>query len=786
MQVKKLSSSEREAYLRLVLDSTSEGFYSVESDGTTTLCNAAFLKMLGYSSEDEVLGRKIHDEIHHTHPDGTKYHVDDCPIYQAASQGKSSYIPYEIFYRRDGSSFSVEYRAEPLYVAGKLKGAICTFVDITKREVEKNASRETEERYTTLFNSVDEGFCIIQMLYNDQGKPDNYLFLEVNPAFEVMTGLKNVQGKTIASLVDGHEEYWYEIYDKVAKTGEAVRFTNRAKALDKWYDVYATKFGKHDNQVAVLFDDITERRATDAALSESRNHLSLMVESAKDFAIISLNVEGDIVSWNEGAVKIFGFDSKEMVGKNLEAIFTPEDREHKAPEYELTTATEKGRAIDERWHLKKNGERFYASGTLASMHDSDGKLNGFVKIARDMTSEKEAQQKLIEARNEAEAANLAKTEFLANMSHEIRTPMNAVIGLSNILAISKPLTDKQKEFIKTLQMSADSLLSLINDLLDIAKIEARTVELEHVSFSVTQVIQEVMSMIGGRISQKNLKFTTDAACVEHRVFMGDPTRLRQIILNLFSNAVKFTETGGVDISISCQPTGDVKTENISIAVKDSGIGIEANKLETIFHKFTQADSSINRKYGGTGLGLAITKTLTEIMSGTIKVESIINKGSTFTVTLPLEIADDEKVQESSGSTQEIINSSVGSKPKPRILLVEDYAANVMVATIFLEEFGYEVEVANNGLEAFNMIKEKQYIAALMDVQMHGMNGFESTQLIREYEKKNGSRKIHIIGMTAHALAGDRERCIAVGMDDYIAKPFNPNELKEKLALVMQR
>ncbi len=380
---------------------------------------------------------------------------------------------------------------------------------------------------------------------------------------------------------------------------------------------------------------------------------------------------------------------------------------------------------------------------------------------------------LREAKDRAEAANIAKSEFLANMSHEIRTPMNAVIGLANILAMSEPLSAKQKEFIKTLQLSADALLALINDLLDISRIEARTVELERIPFSLAQMMHEIVSIMSVRTKEKGLKFDLDDLAVRGRQYLGDPNRLRQIILNLCSNAVKFTETGGVAMAISVDPIDDI--ERVTITVADTGIGIAPGNLETIFEKFVQADSSINRKYGGTGLGLAITKTLVEIMGGTIAVKSEPGKGSVFTVILPFVVAGrHEQTKALEGS------SNLPKRDRPCILVVEDYAPNVLVVTSFLDDFGYASDVASNGLEAIEKFKNNRYAAVLMDVQMHGMNGLDATRLIREHERQAGAQRVPVVGMTAHVMSGDRERCIGVGMDDYIAKPFDPGDLQEKL------
>ncbi len=329
-------------------------------------------------------------------------------------------------------------------------------------------------------------------------------------------------------------------------------------------------------------------------------------------------------------------------------------------------------------------------------------------------------------------------------------------------------------------------MTLINDLLDIAKIEAQTVELEHISFSMHQLMHEVVSMMAVQAKEKGLSFTSEDEGVKSQTFIGDPTRIRQIIVNLCSNALKFTARGNVHVAITSEASGNQGFENVCISVTDSGIGIANDKLDAVFQKFVQGDTSINRKYGGTGLGLSITKMLTETMGGSISVKSTLNIGSTFEVRLPLETTHDQKVDDKKTlKTTEPVNDAEQAT-KYQLLLVEDYLPNVLVATTFLEEFGYEVDVASNGHEAFDMVRNKNYAVALMDVQMHGMNGLDATAEIRKYEKQHNKPKLYIVGMTAHALAGDRERCLSAGMDDYISKPFNPEELEDRLKKAVSR
>lgn len=385
---------------------------------------------------------------------------------------------------------------------------------------------------------------------------------------------------------------------------------------------------------------------------------------------------------------------------------------------------------------------------------------------------------LIAARDQAEAANRAKSEFLANMSHEIRTPMNAVIGLSHLLAHSEPLTARQREFIDTLGKSAESLLELINDLLDVSRLEAGAVTLETIPFTLCPLVQDVVRMMEGACKDKGLSFAVEGGLTDHRPFLGDPGKLKQILVNLCSNAVKFTESGGVRIIVSDARAGDGR-DTVTLAVADTGIGIPQAKLNTIFDKFSQADSSISRKYGGTGLGLAISRSLTELMGGELTVESREGEGSIFTVRLTLEKCD--------AATPEARQIPVidAAATRHRVLLVEDRPANVLVATSLLEALGYDCDVAGTGIEALERLAERQdYAVVLMDVQMPGMDGLEATRRVRAMA--GAASRIAIIGMTAHALAGDRERCLDAGMDDYIPKPFAPAMLEAKLSDVIQR
>ena len=401
---------------------------------------------------------------------------------------------------------------------------------------------------------------------------------------------------------------------------------------------------------------------------------------------------------------------------------------------------------------------------------------------RERTAELEQMNEaLASARQRADEASAAKSEFLANMSHEIRTPMNAVVGLAELLARSSPLTDKQKQFISTMQSSATTLLDLINDLLDIEKIEAQSVELEHAPFNFYAVVEEVAKLMEVRAREKGLTFTLRNHCpgLDGRRFIGDSLRVRQVVLNLASNAVKFTEKGGVTVHLDC------RAGFVAIIVEDTGIGIAAEKRERVFEQFVQADSSISRKYGGSGLGLAIVRRLVTLMGGTVKLDSEPGVGSRFTVELPM--ADEAPVAEAPQHPNPIYQQKKAeARPEMapfglRLLLVEDYAPNITVATAFLDQLGIRFEVAATGPEAIAKFPEGHYDVVLLDLQMPGMTGFEVAKFIRGYERDHPGKRAQIIAVTANVLKDEREQCLAVGMDDFIAKPYSYDQLQGAIA-----
>ncbi len=386
------------------------------------------------------------------------------------------------------------------------------------------------------------------------------------------------------------------------------------------------------------------------------------------------------------------------------------------------------------------------------------------------------------ARRRAEDATAAKGEFLANMSHEIRTPMNAILGMTQLLARS-PLSAEQRDLVGTASEAAESLLALINDILDFSKIEARKLELEAVAFNVADTVADALRLVAPRAREKGLTLTSRVDAAVPATLVGDAGRLRQVLLNLVGNAVKFTETGEVAVLVDVMESTDDSVQ-LHFAVRDTGIGVPADKQWQIFGAFVQADGSTTRKHGGTGLGLTISAELVELMQGRIWIDSVVGHGSTFHFSALFGRA--AQPQQASLPPPEpepaAILSRVSRRPL-RILLAEDNAINQKVVAGMLGSGGHQVVVVGNGQQAVEAVQRQVFDVVLMDIQMPEMNGLEATAAIRTVERGGGQR-LPIIAMTAHAMAGDRERCLAAGMDGYVAKPIRIADMFATIAALV--
>ena len=407
-------------------------------------------------------------------------------------------------------------------------------------------------------------------------------------------------------------------------------------------------------------------------------------------------------------------------------------------------------------------------------------INNLTRASKDMeglnkslTSEieyvKNIEGELKKARDEAEKMSRTKGEFLANMSHEIRTPMNGVIGTLQLLDNTE-LTESQREYVNVAYKSADALLSILNDILDLSKIEAGKLEFEAIPFDLREIVNDVVVLHSLKAEQVGIYLNSE---IDERIpenVVGDPTRIRQVLVNLISNAIKFTSEGGVTVRLRLK----LKDENealIRVEVIDTGIGVPTNKHQKLFLAFSQADGSTTRKHGGSGLGLAIVRQLVDMMHGKLGIDSEVGKGSKFWFVIPLGIAKEELEKK-----EVVIKRIEPLELEGRVLLVEDNPVNQMVARKMLEKLGLESALAENGQEALDILEREEFNVVLMDCQMPIMDGFEATRLWRTYENKSAKGHLPIIAMTANVMEGDRELCLLSGMDDYLGKPVRQAEL----------
>ncbi|KPA09494.1 Multi-sensor hybrid histidine kinase [Candidatus Magnetomorum sp. HK-1] len=410
-----------------------------------------------------------------------------------------------------------------------------------------------------------------------------------------------------------------------------------------------------------------------------------------------------------------------------------------------------------------------------------------IEVGKRTAELKNLNQELIKARDIAERANQSKSTFLANMSHDIRTPMNGIIGMVDIL-IDTPLEEYQKDYVKTISSSAEGLLGLLNDILDFSKIEANKLTLECIDFNFCQTVERTIELLTVKANEKNIDLICSISPETPEMLKGDPVRIQQIMFNLIGNAIKFTDKGEVIVKVSATKK-EGNNATIQIIVKDTGIGISQENQSHLFQVFSQADTSVTRKFGGSGLGLSISKQLAEMMNGTILVKSEENIGSEFTATLCLEYCDTKSKELE--QKQRLFNNcdthhdlfepnDTPQNINAKILLVEDNRVNQKIVKIFIEKLNCQIEIANNGLEAISMLTEKEYDLVLMDVMMPKMNGLDATELIRDPTSPVQQHAIPIIAMTANAMKGDREKCLDAGMDDYLSKPVTYNALKNIL------
>lgn len=484
-----------------------------------------------------------------------------------------------------------------------------------------------------------------------------------------------------------------------------------------------------------------------------------VVEDGSDLIFI-VDYTGIVLYHNNSVKETLGYKSKSLIGKNFFDYILPST----LPDLKKTFAVIKRKHFHEGVEFQflcHDGSYKYLEFNSINLKPKE-KMEGFILDCRDITQRKKDAEEL-------QRAQKAKEQFLANISHEIRTPINGIAGMAALLN-QKPSEAEQALYLSAIQSASENLKVIINDILDLASIESGKLRFEKIAFNLSEMFHSLISTFDHQAKEKRISLSFEIEPEANQMVEGDPVRLNQILINLISNALKFTHRGSIKVKCNLYKS-DKKVNHLRFEVSDTGIGIPQDKLITIFESFSQADASVTRKYGGTGLGLTIVKQLVELQGGSISVKSEVDEGSAFSFIIPYEIAN---LKSQTAAQFSVKGKQDKTLKKMQVLLVEDNDINRLYATSILKTWGCEIDVAENGFVAVEKVKNNSFDAVLMDVQMPVMDGFEATKTIRALESPKS--KVAIIALTANATRKDFEKCLAEGMDDCITKPFTPDDL----------
>ncbi len=644
--------------------------------------------------------------------------------------------------------------------------------DISEKRKADELLNESEDRLLSLISNMQDG-----ILVEDENRKvvlANAVYCEM---FEIDIPPNAMRGEDSNMFVDAtrplfrdpdfFEEKIFTLLEfQKPELGELLEM-NDGRILQRDFIPIRSK-GIYKGHVWKYTDVTTEKMAADALRIREEKYSSII--DNMNLGLLEVDTDEKIQFANQCFCEMSGYELSELKGQRAAQLFVKgenqelmeqkneERRRGSTDAYEIVVKDKRGQV---RWWLVSAAPRY----------NDQGELVGSIGIHLDITDQKQLELELTEARIQAEQSTRSKEVFLANMSHEIRTPMNAILGMSSQLA-KTGLSKRQLFYLDAINAASENLLVIINDILDLSKIEAGKLSLEQIAFEPRAVIKRAMQALSHRAEEKGLALTN--SILDQRVsevLVGDPYRLNQILLNIISNAVKFTEKGGVDIKL--EVINDARqSQTIQITVKDTGIGMDEKFRKSLFEKFSQEDASVTRQYGGTGLGMSICRQLIELMDGEINVESEKDTGTTmaFVITFPKGSAADLPSKEVFVADEKML---AGKK----ILVVDDNEMNRLLATTILGNYGAETVEAGNGRESIDYLEQHSVDLVLMDIQMPVMNGFDAARHIREHI----SKELPVIALTANAIKGDNEKCLEAGMNSYLAKPFKEEQLMKMIA-----
>lgn len=753
---------QNEARVRTIVDTAVDGIITIDSRGIVRAFNRAAETIFGWTA-DEVIGRNVkmlmpeadrsqHDTYLHNYMQGGV----------AKIIGKGREVIGE---RKDGTRFPLR-----LAIGKAVIGTDTLFVgfvtDISDRHRMEAALRHSEQQYRSLIGNLP-GVAFRCRVDAD------WSMLFISEGVETLTGWLpedfTAGRQHLAGLIHPDDRAWITatVHDAIGAERSYMieyRIIDRS-GREHWVSESACAVRGAGGQVDWLdgvIIDITDNKRRSAEFEGVVDAIS------RSLAVIELDLEGRILHANPNFLDMTGYRLDELVGQQ-HAILCAAD-EPESPAYEqLWEALRRGTHASGDFHrIGKDGRHIWIHGSYNPIFDPDGRPYKIIKLASDLSERHAMEQELREAKAKAEQAAAAKSTFLANMSHEIRTPMNAIIGFTELL-LADPASDAQRRHLDTVRTSARSLLALLNDILDTAKFERGAIELEITDFSLRDLCMQVLASLRINAQAKGLMLGLDYPERAPEFFRGDTLRIRQILTNLVGNAIKFTETGQVEVSVR------LDQDVVHLTVSDTGIGIAADRIDRIFDPFAQADASMTRRFGGTGLGTTIARQLIELMHGRIWVESELGVGSQFHVELPLPIGDTVAVAE---------EQTPIDLPPLKLLVADDVPQNLELMQLTLSRLGHALSTVNNGEEAVSAFVGGQFDLILMDVQMPVLNGLDASRRIRRIEHETGRSPTPIVALTASVLEEDTRAARASGMDGFASKPVELHLLTREIARVL--
>ena len=777
---------------RHLINNLHAGFVVHAPDTSVIFCNSNACELLRLTP-DQMLGKTATDPTwHFVYEDGTAMPFKEYPVNQVLRTGLPLRNYVVGIYQGEQSQVWVLVNAFPEFDANKqIQQIVITFIDISDRKKVELENREAQN----FLNSIIEN--IPNMLFVKDA--ENLRFVRFNKVGEELLGYsrESLIGKSDYDFFPPEEVDFFISKDREVLASckvldipeEVIQTRNKgARILHTKKIPIFDEFG-HPQYLLGISEDITERKQAELALQESESRFQkIALSSPGAIYILVRSLDGtNYFEYVSAAFEdICEVSVKQLLENfnNYRTLIHPEDLAgyQEAVKYSMQNLS----PFKHIWRIITPTQKLKWVQISSRNECRDNGDIAWYGVMLDITDLKQTEIALAKAKEVAEAATKEKSQFLANMSHEIRTPMNGVLGMAEILANTK-LTEDQKDILQTIRDSGDALLVIINDILDFSKIESGMFQLEEHSFVLKDLILSVCSLLSKQALAKDIVVQYEISPDIPTNVLGDSNRLRQILLNLIGNSIKFTQNGSINISIAKNRIDENGLLELTFSIKDTGIGIDCDRIDRLFQPFTQADSSISRKYGGTGLGLAISESLVRLMGGDIWVESLGNiggippeswtidpeltQGSVFYFTINLKVVAEAKAISQNTLSHPQLDVKT-DQSKYQILLAEDNLVNQKVAAMMLKKLGYIADIANNGLEVLRMVEMRVYDLILMDMQMPEMDGVTATKIIRQ----SNQPQPRIIAVTANALEEDRQKCFDAGMNDFVTKPLLIQEL----------